>query len=476
MPQPSHQHFHANVRAALSDKALQRALGSLPDGLVARRASAIAALPEFHTLRDEASNIRDRTLADLDVYLDHFAQMAEQAGSRIHWATDAEEARRIVRAICTEKGVRRVTKGKSMVTEEIELNACLEHAGLEVVETDLGEYLVQIRGEMPSHIIAPAIHLTKHDVERDFRRVHAHLPSGRSFDSAADLVQEARTVLREKFVTADAGITGANFLVAETGSCVIITNEGNGDLTQSLPRIHIVLASIDKVVPNLEDLSTLLRVLARSATGQEMTAYTTLATGPRRNDDPDGPEECHIVLIDNGRSNLLATEARDVLRCIRCGACMNHCPVYNVIGGHAYSAVYAGPIGAALSPAIGGVEKHRDLPNASSFCGRCEEVCPVKIPLVSIMRHWRNVDFQKKSAAPSSRTLLKMWAFLAKRPRLYHLVTRFAVATLGAIGRRRGRFNRLPLGRGWTRTRDFPAPEGRTFQQLWTETQRGVPR
>ncbi len=476
MPRPPHQQFHADVRAALSNKALQRALGSLPDGLVARRASAVAALPEFPILRDEASNIRNRTLANLDAYLDRFAEKAEQAGTQVHWAIDAEDARRIVLSICNEKGVRRLTKGKSMVTEEIGLNAALEYAGLEVVETDLGEYLVQIRGEMPSHIIVPAIHLTERDVEQDFRRVHAHLPSGRSFDNAADLVQEARTVLRQKFLTADAGITGANFLVAETGSCVIVTNEGNGDLTQSLPPIHIVLASIDKVVPNLEDLSTLLRVLARSATGQEMTAYTTLATGPRRKDDPDGPEECHIILLDNSRSSLLATKARDVLRCIRCGACMNHCPVYNAIGGHAYSSVYAGPIGAALSPAIDGVEKHRDLPHASSFCGRCEEVCPVKIPLVTIMRHWRELDFRDKTASQSSRALLTIWAFLAKRPRLYHVVTRFAVATLGAIGRRRGKFGWLPLGRGWTRTRDFPAPKGRTFQQLWTETQRGVPR
>lgn len=468
--------FRSNVRAALADRALQEALSALPGGLVARRAAARAALPEFDDLRDGAREVRDRTLADLDVYLEAFAEQAQAAGATVHWAADGAEACRIVLGICEEAKAGLVTKGKSMVTEEIGLNRYLESAGIEVVETDLGEYLVQLRGETPSHIIAPAIHLTEADVEDLFRRHHTHLDRNRTFETPADLVAEARGIMREKFLSAGVGVTGANFLVAETGSAVIVTNEGNGDLTQSLPPVHVVVASIDKVVPTLEDTALLLRLLARSATGQEMTAYTTFATGPRRAGDPDGPEACHIVLVDNGRTGLLAGEMREVLRCIRCGACMNHCPVYTAIGGHAYASVYAGPIGAALTPGIVGLAASRDLPNASSFCGRCEEVCPVRIPLVSLMRQWRRRAREEGLAARSQTWGLAIWSFLARRPRLYHMCARFAAAGLGAFGRRRGAYRWLPFGRGWTATRDFPAPQGRTFQQLWSESERGVPR
>jgi L-lactate dehydrogenase complex protein LldF len=468
--------FNANVRAARADAALQRALGGLPRGLVARRAAAKAALPEFESLRVVARDIRTATLRNLDVYLETFAESAERAGSRVHFAVDAETARRIVSDICRESGARLVLKGKSMVSEEIALNSHLEAQGFEVVETDLGEYILQLRGEAPSHIIAPAIHLTHDDVEADFRRHHSHLPSDRPLAEAADLVGEARSVLRAKFLAADVGITGANFLIAETGSSVIVTNEGNGDLTQTLPRVHIVLASIDKVVPTLEDAMVLLRLLARSATGQEMTAYTTFATGPRRADDKDGPEVCHIVILDNRRSALLGTEAAEVLNCIRCGACMNHCPVYGAIGGHAYGSVYAGPIGAALTPALGGIGAHRDLPNASSFCGRCEEVCPVKIPLVRILRHWRAVDHVEQTSPVRQRAGLLVWSFLARRPRLYHLVARFGAALFSMASRRHGKRRSFPFARSWTATRDLPAPQGRTFQQLWTEARRGVPR
>ena len=248
-----------------------------------------------------------------------------------------------------------VTKGKSMVAEEIALNAALEAAGFEVAETDLGEYIIQIRNESPSHIIAPAVHLNRDQVEADFRRVHTDLPKDRSLAEPAELVSEARDMLRDKFLRADVGITGANFLIAETGTSVIVTNEGNGDLTQLLPRVHIVLASIEKIVPTLSDVSAILRVLARSATGQEISIYTTFSTGPRRAGDPDGPEAYHVILLDNGRSEMLGTEFQDMLRCIRCGACMNHCPVYGAVGGHAYGWVYPGPMGAVLTPQLIGV-------------------------------------------------------------------------------------------------------------------------
>ena len=363
-----------------------------------------------------------------------------------------------------------------MVSEEIALNAHLEAAGLEVVETDLGEYILQIRHEAPSHLIAPAIHLTQAQVEADFRRLHTDLPKGRALPDASSMVAEARQILREKFIKADVGITGANFLVAETGSSIIVTNEGNGDLTQSLARVHIVITSIDKVVPTLEDLTTLLRLLARSATGQEMSCYTTLSTGPRRPGDPDGPEAYHVVLLDNGRAEMLAGEMREILRCIRCGACMNHCPVYNAVGGHAYGWVYPGPIGAVLTPALLGVKETAQLPHASTFCGKCEAVCPMKIPLPKLMRHHRETDFADGGGGAGFRSGLGVWAFVARRPRLYHLLARFGMAALGALGAGRGRFSWLPLAGGWTRHRDFPAPQGRTFQQLWAEQRRGVSR
>jgi len=473
---PTTTEFKANARVALDDAQLQRALAGLPGGLVAQRTAARARLPEFEALRDVGRDIRDHALAHLDLYLEEWERNATAAGATVHWAETAADARDAILAICQRAGARTVTKGKSMVSEEIALNGHLEAQGLEVVETDLGEYLVQIRGEVPSHIIAPAIHLTQDQVEADFRKRHTHLPKDRVLIEAATLVGEAREILREKFLAADVGITGANFLIAETGSTIIVTNEGNGDLTQSLAKVHIVITSIDRVVPTLEDVSSILRLLARSATGQEFSTYTTFSTGPRRSGDPDGPQACHIVVLDNGRSELLGSELREVLRCIRCGACMNHCPVYTAIGGHAYGWVYPGPIGAVLTPSLIGVKQAGHLPSASTFCGRCEQVCPMKIPLPKLMRHHRETEFDQGGLSWSYRKGLALWGWLALRPRLYHLASRFGIAALGAAGRRRGSFRRLPFATGWTRHREFPAPQGRTFQQLWAEHRAGLPR
>ncbi|HEY6983449.1 LUD domain-containing protein, partial [Reyranella sp.] len=290
----------------------------------------------------------------------------------------------------------------------------------------------------------------------------------RDLSEPVRLLGEARTVLRERFLAADVGITGANFLVAETGTSIIVTNEGNGDLTQILPKTHIVLASLEKLVPTLEDASQLLRVLARSATGQELSVYTTFSTGPRRSTDADGPENYHVVLIDNGRSAMLGTSFEEMLRCIRCGACMNHCPVYGAIGGHAYGWVYPGPIGAVLTPQLIGVEEAGNLPNASTFCGRCESVCPVRIPLPGLMRHWREREFERHLTPRTMRRGLALWAWLARRPRLYRWIAESANRMLALAGRAEGRYRTLPLAGGWTRFRDFPAPPpGGTFHSQW---------
>lgn len=467
---PATASFKSGAEKALADPKLAKALAGLPGGLVAQRTAAKARVPEFEALRDASRDIRDHTLEHLDLYLEAFAAKAQAAGTRIHWASDAAEARTIIAHLALERGARLVAKGKSMVSEEIALNAYLESLGMQVFESDLGEYLLQIRGETPSHIIAPAIHLSQDQVVADFRREHAHLAPGRNLETPEQLVAEARAVLRERFLAADIGITGANFLVAETGSAVIVTNEGNGDLSAHLPRTHIVLASIDKVVPTLADLATLLRVLARSATGQDMTAYTTLMTGPKAAGDSDGPAEHHIVILDNGRTEMLRTGLGEALRCIRCGACLNHCPIYNAIGGHAYGWVYAGPIGAVINPAFLGIETARDLPSASTFCGKCEEVCPVKIPITKLLRNWRGKSLAS-SASRSERIMLRAWAFVARRPRLYHLATSLGMAALSGLGRSRGAFHRLPFAKSWTAGRDFPVPQGSTFQKLWAKRQ-----
>ncbi len=459
--------FKKNAAEALKDEPLQRAMGNVRRGFIDRRLSAVGKLPEFEALRDSARDIKDHTLRHLDLYLEHYEEKVKASGGHVHFARTAQEALDTILDICRAAGARTVTKGKSMIAEEIGLNGHLEAHRIAPVETDLGEYIIQLRNEMPSHIIAPAVHLNATQVEQDFRRVHTHLDPGRDLSEPVKLLTEARGVLRDRFLAADVGITGANFLVAETGTSIIVTNEGNGDLTQILPKTHIVLASIEKLVPTLEDVSQILRVLARSATGQEISVYTTFSTGPRRPGDLDGPENYHVVILDNGRSAMLGTSFQDMLRCIRCGACMNHCPVYHAVGGHAYGWVYPGPMGAVLTPSLIGVDKAGHLPNASTFCGRCESVCPVRIPLPKMMRHWREREFERHLTPATVRSGLKLWGFFAKRPALYRLATGTAMAALGFAGRRSGRFKWLPFSRGWTKYRDFPAPEGATFQQRW---------
>ena len=465
--------FSGNARRELANPILRRALGMAGTGFPARRAEAIARLPEFEALRDEGKAIKDHTIAHLDHYLELYERNVTGAGGVVHWARDAAEARAAVLGICRSVGARIVTKGKSMVAEEIALNEHLEANGITPVETDLGEYIIQLRHEPPSHIIAPAIHLMKEQVEEAFRAAHTELDPARTLAEAPQLCAEARSVLRPRFLAADVGITGANFLVAETGSSIIVTNEGNGDLTQTLPKVHVVVTSIEKIVPTLEDATTLLRLLARSATGQEFSSYTTMSTGPRRPGDLDGPEQYHVVLVDNGRSSMIGSEFQDMLRCLKCSACLNHCPVYTAVGGHAYGWVYPGPMGAVLTPALIGLDEAGHLPNASSFCGRCESVCPVRIPLPKMMRHWRERQFAQRKAPATYRYGLGLWAWVAQRPALYHAMVEMKARMLGWLGKRRGRFRSMPLATGWTQARDMPAPEGRSFHALWAERQRG---
>ncbi|MCC5857357.1 MAG: iron-sulfur cluster-binding protein [Ectothiorhodospiraceae bacterium] len=469
--QLSPERFRSQAQAALRDPTLQQALSRARSGFIDKRRKGIHDIADFEALRERGRRIRDLALSQLDHHLEQLESAVRAAGGQVHWAENDAQAREIILGLCRQADAQRVTKSKSMVGEEIAINPALEAAGLDVVETDLGEYIIQLAQEPPSHIIAPAVHKTRQQISELFDTHHHQGALKARLREIPELVNEAREVLRDKFLSADVGITGANFLVAETGSIVLVTNEGNADLTHTLPRMHIAVAGIDKVVPTLDDATTLLRLLGRSATGQAMSCYTTFVTGPRRADDPDGPGEFHLVLLDNGRSRMLAGPYREMLRCIRCGACMNHCPVYSAIGGHAYGWVYPGPMGSVLTPLFRGLENTRDLPNACTLNGRCASVCPVKIPLPDLLRQLRAEQFRRNITDSRTRWGLRLWGALARRPALYALSTGLAGRLLRLLGGKRGRIRRLPLAGGWTASRDFPAPQGPGFRQQWKKRQ-----
>jgi L-lactate dehydrogenase complex protein LldF len=461
--------FKARAAANLGDVKLQKGLGLIKVKAVVNRAGAVAEFGDFESLREAGKNIRNRALADLDLYLECFEREATARGAVVHWAENASEACRIVVDIAKQNGVKTVAKSKSMVSEEVGLNDALIEAGIEPIETDLGEYILQINdAEPPSHIVMPVIHKTAEDVADLF---HAKHGTPRKTDPAA-LTREAREILRPKFMSADMGVSGANFLVAETGSTLIVTNEGNGRLCTTLPRLHVALTGIEKVVPTLEDVTTLLRLLPRSATGQAITNYVSLHTGPKRLEESDGPQQFHIVLVDNGRAKLLAGEMREMLRCIRCGACMNHCPVYQAVGGHAYGWVYPGPMGNILTPSYVGLENAVQLPNAATMCNQCGVVCPVKIPLPDLMRKLREEQMQRGLKPWQERLGLALWGWAAQRPALYAFGTRIAARFMKWLGGDEKLIHRLPLATGWTDGRDFPAPAGKTFRELYKRSKR----
>ena len=460
MTHSSPAQFKDNARAALEDGTLQRALGKLQSEFRTDRAAMLARLPEFDALRDQAVAIKNHALDHLDHYLQQFEENVQASGGKVHWCRTAAEANETILALCREANAGRVAKGKSMVSEEIGLNDYLSQNGIDPTETDLGEYILQLRRERPSHVVMPAIHLNARQIGDTFRERHEGRDPARELDDPGVLLAEARATLRQHFLEADVGITGANFLVADSGSAILVTNEANGDLVHTLPKTHIVLAGIEKIVPTLADAFALVRVLARSATTQEITSYTSVITGPRRATDSDGPVNFHVVLLDNGRSDQLRGPFRDVLRCIRCGACQSLCPVYGTVGGHAYGAVYAGPIGAVLTPSLVGLSEGHALPEASSFCGQCEDVCPVRIPLPDLMRRWREKIFRDRVMPRQDRAGIRLWALVARLPILYRVLQRGMIIGLACLGRRR---TKLPLAAGWTEGRDLPPPQGGTF-------------
>ena len=458
--------FKQQADVAVKDENLKRALAKAKDGFVLKRMHAVNNLGEFEDIRAEARKLKDHVLTHLDFYLEEFERHVIANGGHMHWARTTDEACDAVLNIIGN-APKQVLKGKSMVSEEMGLNAVLEKNGHTVVETDLGEYIIQLAHEPPSHIIAPAVHKTRDQISDLFHEEHPKYGLHQRLTEVPDLVNEARQVLREKFLNSEVGITGANFLIAETGSTAIVTNEGNGDLSQILPQTHIVTASIEKVVPTLNDATTLLRLLGRSATGQEMGSYTTFSTGPKREQDQDGPEQFHVVILDNGRSQVLGGRFQDILRCIKCGACLNHCPVYGAIGGHAYGGVYSGPMGSVLTPLLTGLENSIDLPNACSLNGRCAQVCPMSIPLPDLLREHRFRGVERGLVNTRTRLGLKVWAFAARRPALYRLFTSMSARILKLMGGSRGALRTVPLASGWTSVRDLPVPQGKTFHRQW---------
>jgi L-lactate dehydrogenase complex protein LldF len=472
----SSETFAANARAALDDKALGGALRRATDLFAERRATALSSVPDWEALRERGRAIKAEALAHLDRYLVQFEEKAKAAGARVHWADDAHGACELVLKLARERGAKRLVKSKSMTTEEIGLNAAFARAeGVEPVETDLGEWIIQLAGETPSHIIVPAIHKTKADVAQLFVDKLAIEPT----QDVQELAATARRLLRKHFAEADLGVSGVNFGVAETGSILILENEGNARLTTTLPRVHVAVMGIEKVIPKFADLEVFLRLLPRSGTGQHLTSYQSILTGP---DGParEGPTELHIVLLDNGRSALLGEElTRQTLACIRCGACLNACPVYQAIGGHAYGSVYPGPIGAVLTPQLDGAEKSHALPFASSLCGACRDVCPVKIDIPALLLSLRARVVERarlpNTRAPetlpvraSERRTWRLWAWLMTHPRALGLALRFA-----RVGQRWPSLaRRLPPIAAWTSSRELPRIAARSFRERWAEERR----
>jgi L-lactate dehydrogenase complex protein LldF len=462
--QHEHHEFLEASTQALADVPLQAALTRLTDTLMAGNRRGYAALEDSSQLRDHAKRIKEHTLAHLDQYLEQLEASVHRLGGKVHWAADAEEARRLIVEIATASGCKHAVKSKSMTTEEIHLNPALEKAGLEVTETDYGEFILQIANERPSHLVAPAVHHTRESVAEVLsKHVGRRLP-----DDAKSLALEGRRILREKFHEADLGITGVNFAVAETGTMVLVTNEGNGRLTTTCPRVHIALMGMEKVIPRWIDLPVFLKLLARGATGQTLSVYTTVLTGPRRAGENDGPEEFHLVIMDNGRSRVLGTPFRESLQCIRCGACLNACPVYRRIGGHAYGGVYSGPIGSILTPLYDSVSHNEHLPHASSLCGACQAACPVKINIPHMLIGLRELQHKHKPSRIEN-LAYGLWSKLLRTPWLYRLSLRLARWMLRPMAKE-GWLTSLPgAGKGWTSVRDFPAPPTKSFRERWKE-------
>ena len=456
------ERFHTLVGERIGDASLRHNVRRATDTSMKKRADVIRDYPDWEARRDAAAEVKRHVMAHLRHYLELFETQATAAGAVVHYARSGEDARAIVLDIARRSGARIAVKSKSMTSEEIELGRALAELGIDSVETDLGEYIVQIAGEPPSHITAPALHKSRDEIGALFARV-----LGIPFtNDPEELTAIARRVLREKFLGADLGISGVNFAVADSGAICIVENEANARMTTTLPRVHVALMGIEKLVPDMRSLTLLLSMLARSATGQRLSCYTNIIRGPRREGEWDGPDELHIVVLDNGRSGLHADpRLREVLHCIRCGACMNTCPVYRSIGGHAYGSVYSGPIGSIVTPALRGLSHAKDLPYASSLCGACTDVCPVRIDLHHHLLALRGRAVQSRLGHPLERLGMRLFVLGMTSPLLYRIGSALFRFAAPLFGDGEGGLS-VPV---WSATRRFPLPAEKSFRQLWKE-------
>ena len=463
--------FFDRVDKGVNNTFMRSAVASAQERMQGKRLAATEELGNWEEWRKLGEEIRTHTLENLDYYLEQLSENVVKRGGHVFFASTKEEANEYITKVAKEKQAKKVVKSKSMVTEEIHLNSALEKAGCEVIETDLGEYILQLDDhDPPSHIVVPALHKNKEQIRDTFKEKRGYDKS----EIPEELALFAREQLRQEFLSADLGITGCNFAVAESGSISLVTNEGNAGLVTALPKTQITVMGMERIVPSWEELDIMVSLLCRSSVGQKLTSYITGLTGPKDEGDVDGPEEFHLVIVDNGRSNILGTEFQSALHCIRCAACVNVCPVYRHVGGHSYGSIYAGPIGAVLSPLLGGYEDYKELPYASSLCAACTDACPVKIPLHELLiKHRRKIVEEEKKSPFGEKLAMKGFQLAASSPSLYKTGTKSASSVMAPFTKE----NNIQKGPGpmkpWTDVRDFPAPSKERFRDWYKKREKG---
>lgn len=466
----SDEHFKERVETNLNDAFMRGAISAAQARFQTRRQARVEELGNWEEWRAHGEEIRKHVLENLDAYLYELSENVAKRGGHVFFAKTKEDASNYIKNIAIQKEAKKIVKSKSMVTEEINLNAALEEAGCKVVETDLAEFILQLNDhEPPSHIIVPSLHKNRHQIREIFAKVGYD-----KSEQPEEMALFARKTLRQEFLTADIGIIGCNFAIAESGTVTLVTNEGNADLVSALPKTQIVVMGMERIVPTFEEMEVLVSLLTRSSVGQKLTSYVTLLTGPKGEKETDGPEEFHLVIVDNGRSNILGTEFQPILQCIRCAACVNVCPVYRHVGGHTYGSIYSGPIGAVLSPLLGGYDDFKELPYASSLCGACTEVCPVKIPLHQLLHLHRQKIVEQEGKAPiSERLIMKAFGLGASTSPLFNMATKVASPVMSPFVKD----DKITHGPGplkaWTEVRDFPAPNKESFRHWMKQRQKG---
>ncbi len=467
----SNEKFKSRVEKEVQNTFMRGAVSKAQETIQGRKQTVTDELGNWEEWRNHGEEIRQHVLENLDYYLYQLSEQVSNRGGHVFFAQTAEEASTYISDLAKKKEAKNIVKAKSMVTEEISLNQKLEEAGCRVIETDLGEYILQMDDQdPPSHIVVPALHKNKEQI----RDVFANKMDYKNSEKPEELALFARESLRQEFLQADMGITGCNFAVAETGSITLVTNEGNADLVAALPKTQVVVMGMERLVPTFEEMEVLVGMLTRSAVGQKLTSYITTLTGPREEGDVDGPEDFHLVIVDNGRSNILGTEFQSVLQCIRCAACINVCPVYRHVGGHSYGSIYPGPIGVVLTPLLGGYDDHKELPYASTLCGACTDACPVKIPLHQLIHKHREVIVEREGRAPvSEKLLMKAFGFGASSPSLYQMGSKLAPMLTKPITHGDKITKGVGMLKEWTDVRDFPAPNKERFRDWFYNREKG---